>query len=65
LGELPEDQREVIVMHVWAELTFSEIGELLGVSSNTVASRYRYAMAKLRDSMCAKDMENSCADPRR
>jgi RNA polymerase sigma-70 factor (ECF subfamily) len=65
LGELPEDQREVIVMHVWGELTFSEIGELLGVSSNTVASRYRYAMAKLRDSMCAKDMENSCADPRR
>jgi RNA polymerase sigma-70 factor, ECF subfamily len=65
LGNLPEDQREVIVMHVWGELTFSEIGELLNISSNTVASRYRYALAKLRDLMCAREMENSCADPRR
>ncbi len=60
LGDLPKDQRDVIVLHVWGELTFSEIGELLGVSSNTAASRYRYALAKLRGSMLAK--ENSCAD---
>jgi RNA polymerase sigma factor (sigma-70 family) len=60
LGELPDDQREVIVLHVWGELTFSEIADLLGVSSNTAASRYRYALAKLRGSMLAK--ENSCAD---
>jgi RNA polymerase sigma-70 factor, ECF subfamily len=63
LGELPDDQREVIVLHIWGELTFSEIGDLLGVSSNTVASRYRYALAKLRGSMLAK--ENSCAHSRR
>jgi RNA polymerase sigma-70 factor, ECF subfamily len=63
LGELPDDQREVIVLHVWGELTFSEIGDLLGVSSNTAASRYRYSLAKLRGSMLAK--ENSCADSRR
>ncbi len=62
LGDLPKDQREVIVLHVWGDLTFSEIGELLGVSSNTAASRYRYALAKLRGSMFAK--ENSCADSR-
>jgi RNA polymerase sigma-70 factor, ECF subfamily len=62
LGDLPDDQREVIVLHVWGELTFSEIAELLGVSSNTAASRYRYALAKLRGSMLAK--ENSCADSR-
>jgi RNA polymerase sigma-70 factor, ECF subfamily len=62
LGDLPHDQREVIVLHVWGELTFSEIGELLGVSSNTAASRYRYALAKLRGSMLAK--ENSCANSR-
>lgn len=62
LGDLPEDQREVVVLHVWGELTFSEIAELLGVSSNTAASRYRYALAKLRGSMLAK--ENSCADSR-
>lgn len=60
LGDLPNDQREVIVLHVWGELTFSEIGDLLGVSSNTAASRYRYALAKLRGSMFAK--ENSCAN---
>jgi RNA polymerase sigma factor (sigma-70 family) len=57
---LPEDQREVIVLHVWGELTFSQIGDLLGVNSNTAASRYRYALAKLRSSMVTK--ENSCAN---
>ena len=62
LGDLPADQREVIVLHVWGDFTFSEIGELLGISSNTAASRYRYALAKLRGSMSAK--ENSCADSR-
>jgi len=62
LGELPDDQREVIVLHLWGELTFSEIADLLSVSSNTAASRYRYALAKLRSSMLAK--ENSCADSR-
>jgi RNA polymerase sigma-70 factor, ECF subfamily len=62
LGELPPDQREVIVLHVWGDLTFSEIADLLGVSSNTAASRYRYALAKLRGSMLAK--ENTCADSR-
>jgi RNA polymerase sigma-70 factor, ECF subfamily len=62
LFDLPDDQREVIVLRVWGELTFAEIGDLVGVSSNTVASRYRYALAKLRDSMLAK--ENSCANSR-
>jgi RNA polymerase sigma factor (sigma-70 family) len=62
LGDLPNDQREVIVLHLWGELTFAEIGDLLGVSSNTAASRYRYALAKLRGAMFAK--ENSCANSR-
>jgi RNA polymerase sigma-70 factor (ECF subfamily) len=62
LGILPDDQRQVIVLHLWGELTFSEIGELLSVSSNTAASRYRYALAKLRDAMFAK--ENFCANSR-
>ncbi len=63
LKGLPDDQREVVVLHIWGELTFSQIGELLGVSSNTAASRYRYALAKLRDSMSAK--EDSRANSRR
>jgi len=60
LGTLPDDQRQVVILHVWAELTFSQIGDLLGVSSNTVASRYRYALGKLREAMLAK--ENFCAE---
>jgi len=55
LGNLPNDQRQVMVLHVWGELTFSQISDLLNLSSNTVASRYRYALAKLRDSMFAKE----------
>jgi RNA polymerase sigma-70 factor (ECF subfamily) len=62
LAALPEDQRQVVVLHVWAELTFSQIGDLLEVSSNTAASRYRYALGKLRDSMLPK--ENSCVESR-
>ncbi len=62
LAALPGDQRQVVVLHVWGELTFSQIGDLLEVSSNTAASRYRYALGKLRDSMLPK--ENSCAELR-
>lgn len=62
LDALPHEQREVIVLHVWGELTFSQIADLLNVSSNTVASRYRYALGKLRGSLLPK--ENSCAGSR-
>jgi RNA polymerase sigma-70 factor, ECF subfamily len=48
LNALPAEQREVIVMKIDAELTFAEIGQILGVSANTAASRYRYALEKLR-----------------
>lgn len=46
---LPEDQREVVVLHVWGGLTFAEIAEMLSISANTAASRYRYALGKLRN----------------
>ncbi len=48
LKQLPVEQREVLVLKVWGELTFPQIGELMGVSHNTAASRYRYALAALR-----------------
>ncbi len=48
LAELPADQREVIVLKVWHEHTFEEIGQLLDLSPNTVAGRYRYGLQKLR-----------------
>jgi RNA polymerase sigma-70 factor, ECF subfamily len=45
---LPHEQREVLIMKIWNELTFAEIGSALGISQNTAASRYRYALATLK-----------------
>jgi RNA polymerase sigma-70 factor (ECF subfamily) len=55
LAELPEEQREVIILHIWGELTFSQVAEVLDISANTAASRYRYALARLRETICAKE----------
>jgi RNA polymerase sigma-70 factor (ECF subfamily) len=52
---LPADQREVTILHVWCELTFAQIAEVLGVSLNTAASRYRYGLTRLREAMRAKE----------
>jgi RNA polymerase sigma-70 factor (ECF subfamily) len=48
LAELPPEQREVIVLKIWHEHTFEEIGGLLEISPNTAAGRYRYGLQKLR-----------------
>jgi len=48
LARLPQPQREAIVMKIYRQKTFLEISGLLGLSQNTVASRYRYGMEKLR-----------------
>lgn len=48
LHALPAEQREVLVLKLWNELTFEQIGEVLGISPNTAASRYRYGLAALR-----------------
>jgi len=48
LNELPAEQREVIVLHLRGEMKLKEIGELQGVSVNTVKGRYRYGLEKLR-----------------
>jgi RNA polymerase sigma-70 factor (ECF subfamily) len=48
LAGLPQDQREVIVLKIWHDHTFEEIGELLGISPNTAAGRYRYGLQKLK-----------------
>lgn len=45
---LPVDQREVIHLHVFEGMTFQEVATMLDESINTVASRYRYALAKLK-----------------
>ena len=46
--QLPDEQKEVIFMKVFDGLTFKEIGSACGISANTAASRYRYALDKLR-----------------
>jgi RNA polymerase sigma-70 factor (ECF subfamily) len=51
LKSLPKSQYEVVILKHWEELTFAEIAEALGLSQNTVASRYRYAMEKLQRSL--------------
>ena len=48
LQALPPEQRELVAFKVDAGLTFAEIAALLGISANTAASRYRYALEKLR-----------------
>lgn len=46
--QLPDEQREVLVLHLWGDLSFREIGEQLGISPNTASSRYRYGLEKIR-----------------
>lgn len=48
LAELPPDQREVIVLKIWHDCTFEEIGGMLAISPNTAAGRYRYGLQKLK-----------------
>ena len=48
LDALPAPQREAIALKIDAGLTFAEIGAALAISPNTAASRYRYALEKLR-----------------
>jgi RNA polymerase sigma-70 factor (ECF subfamily) len=48
MRRLPPEQREVLALRIWGELTFAEIATTLGESINTVASRHRYALDALR-----------------
>lgn len=51
LAQLPTEQREVVVMKIWGDLTFLQIAEALQISPNTAASRYRYALARLETAL--------------
>jgi len=48
LAGLPFEQREVVLLHLHAELKFREIAQMQGVSAKTAESRYRYAIERLR-----------------
>src|SRR3954469_7280897 len=51
LATLPPEQREVVTMKLWGGLSFPQIGEAVGIPADTAASRYRYALAKLREQL--------------
>ena len=57
LAGLPQEQREVIVLKVWHSYTFEEIGQILEVSPNTAAGRYRYGLKKLKNCLKGVDYE--------
>jgi RNA polymerase sigma-70 factor, ECF subfamily len=48
IEELPEDQKEVLVMRMYQDMSFKEISESTGVSINTALGRMRYALMNLR-----------------
>src|SRR2546423_10677500 len=51
IDRLPREQREVVIMKIWNELTFAQIAGAIGISQNTAASRYRYALATLKNTL--------------
>lgn len=51
IGRLPADQREVIHLHVFEGRSFRDVAEITGEPPNTIASRYRYALEKLRTAL--------------
>ena len=48
VDELPEDQKEVLMMRIYRDMSFKEISEQTGVSINTALGRMRYALINLR-----------------
>ncbi len=48
IEELPDDQREVLLMRIYRDMSFKEISENTGVSINTALGRMRYALINLR-----------------
>jgi len=55
LGDLSPEQREVVHLKVYEGQTFDEIAAATGVSINTAASRYRYALERLRQALGAEE----------
>lgn len=48
IEELPDDQKEVLIMRIYKDMSFKEISENTGVSINTALGRMRYALINLR-----------------
>jgi RNA polymerase sigma-70 factor (ECF subfamily) len=55
LAALPREQREVVTLKIDGGLTFTEIAAVLEIGANTAASRYRYALEKLRAALSPEE----------
>jgi RNA polymerase sigma-70 factor (ECF subfamily) len=51
IRSLPDQQREVVTLKIDGELTFAQIAQVMGGSISTAASRYHYALTKLKNSL--------------
>jgi RNA polymerase sigma-70 factor (ECF subfamily) len=59
LESLPMEEREVLVLRLWSDLSFDEIGELIGKSTSTAHRWYDAALATMR-----KNWSESCPNPK-
>ena len=53
---LPQEQREVVLLRNYAELSFKEIAELTNVSINTALGRMRYALINIRKTISERQI---------
>lgn len=56
IDHLPEEQREVVILRHYSELSFKEIAEMTNVSINTALGRMRYALINMRKMIAEKNM---------
>lgn len=56
LSELPVEQAEVVTLKIWSALTFAQIAKITATPPGTVASRYRYAMGRLRQTLVKSEL---------
>jgi RNA polymerase sigma-70 factor (ECF subfamily) len=55
VATLPQEQREVFLLRQISELSFKEIADIVSVSENTIKSRMRYALEKIREELADLD----------
>lgn len=65
MAGLPIAQREVVVLHAFEQMGFRAIGELCGAPTSTVASRWRYACAAMRETLTRRGVRAQCTQPHR
>lgn len=56
VGNLPEEQRQVLILRHYSDMSFKEIADMTGVSINTALGRMRYALINMRRMMVEKNI---------